>query len=409
MVRLYLDNAATSFPKPPCVHEAMLRYGTTVGGTAGRGSYFEAREGGRIIQQCRQRICAFINGEDANHVVFTLNTSDALNLAINGVIGHRRVNFPGKVIHAITTDLDHNSVLRPLNAQAEEGVQWTCVAADPQTGVVSAEAIRRALRPETALVAVNHASNVTGALQPVAAIGAVCRAAGVLFLTDIAQSLGHIPVDVQAMNIDLAAFPGHKGLLGPLGTGGLYLRPGIAGLVRPVRVGGTGSRSEQETQPETMPDRYEPGSQNAVGIAGLGEAVKWLADRGAEVFRHDRALRQAMLKGLAELKAWGPGAGANGMRLLGPTGVDARVGVFSLTHELLSPQEIAAVLEQEYGILVRAGLHCAPRAHAAMGTRETGGAVRLSVGAFNSVEDVTRACGALGEVCDAATRAAARA
>lgn len=405
--RIYFDNAATSFPKPPAVHEAMLRYGTQVGGTAGRGAYFEAREGGRIIGECRRRICDLIRGESPDHVVFTLNTTDALNLAINGIVAQRRLERPGRSVHLVATEMDHNSVLRPFNALAEAGVEWTCVPCDPETGLVSAEDVRLALRPDTALVAVLHASNVTGTIQPVAEIGLVCRAAGVPFLVDAAQSLGHIPVDVRAMGIDLLAFPGHKGLLGPLGTGGLYLRPGMERLVRPVRTGGTGSRSEQETQPSELPDRYEPGSQNALGIAGLSEAVAWISPRQAELIEHEAGLRLEMIRGLEEIGAAGPGEGGRGLRLLGPQTAQGRVGVFSLVHETLSAAEMAGVLEQEYGILARAGLHCAPRAHAALGTRDIGGALRLSLGPFLKNEDVRLACRALGEITAAAERSTA--
>jgi len=400
--RIYFDNAATSFPKPSVVHEAMLRYATQVGGTAGRGSYFEAREGARIIRNCRERICNLIGGEDADHVVFTLNTTDALNLAINGVVAQRRLDRPGAAVHLVTTEMDHNSVLRPFNALAETGVEWTCVPCDPVSGLVDPQDIRRAIRPETALVAILHASNVTGCIQPIAEIGVSCREAGVPFLVDAAQSLGHIPVDVGAMHIDLLAFPGHKGLLGPLGTGGLYLRPGMEQLVRPVRTGGTGSRSEQDTQPTDLPDRYEPGSQNALGIAGLAEGVAWITERKSDILEHERLLRQTMIQGLEEIGAAGPDAGSRGLRLLGPQDADNRVGVFSLVHESLAPADIAGVLEQDYGILCRAGLQCAPRAHTALGTRAGGGALRLSTGPFITLDDVRFACRALGDISSAA-------
>lgn len=394
--RLYLDNAATSFPKPACVHEAMVHYMTRVGGTAGRGTYAEAREGARVIATCRQRICEFIHGENPDHVVFTLNTSDALNLAINGVVAQRRLDSPGRPVHLVTTALDHNSVLRPYTAHTDTGAEWTCVPIDPDTGVCDPARIKSALRPDTALVAINHASNVTGAIQPAAEIGAICGEQGVLFLLDAAQSLGHIDVDVRALNADLLAIPGHKGLLGPLGTGALYLRPGVEKLVRPVRVGGTGSRSESEQHPTLMPDRYEPGSQNAVGIAGLSEAIAWLLERRGTVFAHDRELRALMLEGLRSLDAFGARAGSRGLRLFGPTDPEQRVGVFSLSVDSLSPAEGAAVLEQEFGILCRAGLHCAPRAHASLGTAATGGSVRLSIGPFVRREDISRVIDALG-------------
>lgn len=406
--RLYLDNAATSFPKPRGVYEAMLRYGTEVGGTAGRGAYFEAREGGRLIRQCRDRINKLLHGEDPDQVVFTLNTTDALNLAIKGVV-RRAVQASGgkgKSVHVVATALDHNSVLRPLNSLAAEDprVSWTCVGLEGWTA--SPASVAAAVRADTVLVSINHVSNVTGAVQPVKEIAAACRRVnpGVLVLLDAAQSAGHTQVDVRELGVDLVALPGHKGLLGPLGTGALYIRPGAERVVAPLREGGTGSRSEQDRQPESLPDKYESGSQNAVGIVGLSEGVRYLLERGVEELEaHERELRAAMLEGLSELGAVDEGgaSGRMGLRLVGPATVDGRTGVFSMVHEALSPQELAAILEQEHGVLGRAGLSCAPRVHEGMGTTAGGGVFRLSVGPFTTVGEVRRACAALGDVCRA--------
>lgn len=395
--RLYLDNAATSFPKPPGVYEAMLHYGTQIGGTSGRGNYREAREGGRLIRRCRERINALIGGESPDHVVFTLNTTDALNLAIKGIVAHRRSTAPDRPVHLVATEMDHNSVLRPFNALAGEGIEWTCVRADPETGIVDPADVGEAIRPGTALVAMVHASNVTGSIQPAAAVGRLCRERGVPFLLDAAQSMGHLPVDVGELSVDLLAFPGHKGMLGPLGTGGLYIRPGMERTLAPLREGGTGSASEIDVQPATLPDKYEPGSHNAVGIAGLSEAVAWLMDRRVESLReHEIELITVVLESLAELES-------AGLRLLGPKDPSMRVGVFSFVHEELSPGWIADELERRFGVLVRAGIHCAPRAHRALGTLSNGearaGAVRLSVGPFLKAADVRYACEALRQVC----------
>jgi cysteine desulfurase / selenocysteine lyase len=397
--RLYFDNAATSFPKPPTVLEAMVHYGTQVGGTAGRGTYWEAMEGARIIRQCRQRLARLFGAASADHIVFTLNCTDALNLAIKGTVRNRRRTRPDRPVHLVTSELDHNSVLRPFTSVASEGVEWTCLPADPRSGRVDPAALQRALRPDTALVAIVHASNVTGVIQPVEQLGEVCRRAGVPFLVDAAQSAGHIPINVESMGIDLLAFPGHKGLMGPLGTGGLFIRPGLEDQVDPLREGGTGLRSEEETQPRTLPDKYEPGSQNAIGIAGLLAAVEWIARRGDAHWAHERTLIEAMIEGLIEIGAAGPAAGRHGLRLLGPVDAAARVGVFSVVHESIPPQELAVILEQEFGILGRAGLHCAPRAHASLGTVAGGGAFRLSTGPFLTPGEVRRACLALAEVC----------
>jgi cysteine desulfurase/selenocysteine lyase len=404
MRRIYLDNAATSFPKPPGVYEAMLDYGTRLGASPGRGHYAESREGARLIRLCRERVCTLINGESAAHVVFTLNTSDALNLAIKGVVRQRLLDRPGRRVHLITTAMDHNSVLRPFNALSEHGAEWTFVACDSETGLVDPADVARAITPDTALVAVNMASNVSGTLQPVAEIGRVCRGAGVLYLIDAAQALGHVPVDVRSLSCDLLAFPGHKGLMGPQGTGGLYLRPGVERLVATTREGGTGSLSEHDVQPESMPEKYEAGSHNTIGIVGLSRAVEWLLERGVESLRaHELSLITLAVDLLHEggVRVQGRTVRVgpmSGLRLLGPGEPGARVGVLSLAHDTMPPAEVAVLLEQ-LGILVRSGIHCAPHAHAAMGTLGQYGAFRMSFGPFVTEEDVRTACTALAEVC----------
>jgi cysteine desulfurase / selenocysteine lyase len=418
MARIYLDNAATSFPKPDVVLRAMTDYQTRIGGTAGRGNYFEAREGGRLMNQCRERLCRLIGAPASSwrQVIFTLNTSDALNLAIKGLViealfGRARAADRPAVAHVVTTETDHNSILRPLVALAElfpGRVEWTCVpASDPSTGLVTARDLAAALRPDTLLVATLHASNVTGVIQPVAEYGRVCRAArsewwpgGRLpLLIDAAQSLGHEPVDVTAMGVDLLACPGHKGLLGPLGTGALWIAPGLDRFIRPLREGGTGSKSEQDSQPGDLPDKYECGSQNTPGIVGLGEALGWILERQDDLIQHDRDLRRVMLDELARLDALGDEPGSLGLMLLGPRQADERVGVFSLIHDTLTPAELAGLLEQEHGVLARAGLACAPRMHKRLGTASGGGALRFSIGPFTTAVDVRHACAALESIC----------
>jgi len=394
--RSYLDNAATTFPKPRRVHEAMIRFARSIGASPGRGGYAEAIEAGSIVGRCRERLCRLLDGESPEHVVFTLNATDALNLAIKGIVSARRRARPDEPIHLITTAMDHNSVLRPMNRLAgEPGVEWTCLAADPETGRVDPGSLREALRPETALFATLHASNVSGTIQPIGEFAEICRGAGVPILVDAAQSLGHLPVSVRALGIDLLAFPGHKGLLGPLGTGGLYIRPGLEDRLDPLREGGTGSRSDEDVQPTTLPDKFEPGSGNTLGIAGLNEGVAWLLERGIEAMRaHEVRLMGRMLQGLSLLES-------TGLRLLGPRAPEDRVGVFSVVHPGLRPYELATVLEHEFGVQARAGIHCAPRAHATFGTVEREGAVRFSFSPFTTEVDVDRLLTALGSVCRA--------
>jgi cysteine desulfurase family protein len=393
--RIYLDNAATSFPKPAAVHSAMSRYATELGASPGRGAYAEAREGGRILTECRELLCRLFGGEDPNHVIFTLNASDALNLAIHGLVR------PGD--HVVTTWLEHNSVLRPLSRLAEtDHVEVTRIECDPVTGMVDPDDIRRAIRPRTRLVVVVHGSNVTGTLQPVGEIGRITRERGIPFLVDAAQSAGHVPLDVQAAGIDLLAFPGHKGLLGPLGTGALYLRPGMEKELRTVREGGTGSASDRDVQPDWLPDRFEPGSHNALGVAGWLEGVRWILERGLDRIReHEERLMRIMLAGLA---------GIPGLRVYGPRALAERVGVFSVRLPGFSdPQALSDRLESDFGILTRAGLHCAPLAHRTIGTADAGGTTRLSLGPFVTERDVASAVSALGALAQEPQRARATA
>ena len=380
-----MDNAATSFPKPRSVMEAMVRYATELGASAGRGAYTEAMETGALIGECRRRINTLIHGQNANHVVFTLNCSDGLNIAIKGLVDPR-----GKA-HAICTHIDHNSILRPLGALEDMGcLEVSRVEVDTRTGLVDPEAIRKAIRADTKLIAVTHASNVTGTVQPIRAIGAIAREHGIPFIVDAAQSIGHIPIDVQADNIDLLAAPGHKGLLGPLGTGFLYIRPGIEKILRTIKEGVTGSVSENDLQPDFLPDNYEPGSHNEIGIIGLSEGVKWILEQGIEkLAAHELDLVRTFIDGASDVP---------GLTYYGPAGVRNRLAVFSVRVEGLEPQELSAVLESSYGILTRSGLHCAPLAHQAMDTTRFGGTTRFSFGPFLSKQDVKFATDALAEI-----------
>ena len=384
--RLYLDNAATSFPKPRSVTDAMVRYATELGASAGRGAYREAIETGVLIAECRRRLNRLFNGERPEHFVFTLNCSDALNLAIKGLLDPSRGPF-----HAICTHIDHNSILRPLNElEARDQITQTQVQVDCGTGLVDPDDIRRAIRPQTKLVAITHASNVTGTVQPIREIGRVCRERGVLLVVDAAQSAGHLPIDVQADCIDLLAAPGHKALLGPLGTGFLYIRPGVEKVLRTLREGGTGSVSEQPTQPEFMPDKYEPGSHNAIGIIGLSEGVRWILEQGIQsLHAREMDLVATFIEGVGDI---------DGLTYFGPQGVRNRMGVFSVRVEGYEPQELSAVLETSYGILTRSGIHCAPLAHQAIGTSAGGGTTRFSFGPFLSPQDVNFVTDALAEV-----------
>lgn len=397
--RLYMDNAATSFPKPKTVHEAMMHFATKLGASPGRGAYAEAREAGRLMNQCRSRLCELIGADvqKPEQMIFTLNTTDGLNMSIRGVAGYAVANHSGSAKpHIITTWLDHNSVLRPFNALAQNNdIEQTRIKCDPQTGLVDPADIQKAIRPSTCLIAVVHGSNVTGTVQPITEIGKIAREHDITFLVDAAQTIGHMPVDVIESNIDLLAFPGHKGLLGPLGTGGLYIRPGIEKIMLTTKEGGTGSVSEQDTQPQFMPDRFEPGSHNAIGIIGLSEGVQYILDKGIDkIWEHELQLMRIMIEGLCEY------GDMPGMKWYGPQGVKNRCGVFSVrVAGYYQPQTLSDTLESRYGILTRSGIHCAPLAHQTFGTHSLGGMTRFSFGPFLTTQDVKYASDALGQIC----------
>lgn len=387
--RTYLDNSATSFPKPSVVTEAMVDFARNIGASAGRGAYEEARHCERMLAECRRRIAALIHAESPERIVFALNCSEALMIAIRGLL-----NTASPGAHAIATAMEHNSVLRPYNALAEQvGLDVEFVPCDGQTGLVDPDDIRKAIRPETRLISCVHVSNVTGTMQPIHEVARIAREAEIPCVIDAAQSAGHVPIDVQKLGADFVAFPGHKGLLGPLGTGVLYIRPGIEDRLPTMKEGGTGTVSEVATQPTTMPDKYEIGSHNAVGIAGLSEGVQWLLDRDVKSLRkHDEALCRIFLEATESVDR---------LTVYGPRDVEHRAGVFSVNVEGLTPQELASMLEEDFGVLTRPGIHCAPLAHRTIGTHPVG-TCRLSFGPFTVEGNVRYAGEALRKIAQTA-------
>lgn len=390
MERFYMDNSATSFPKPQAVTEAMVDFASSCGASAGRGAYAEAKACEQILWNCRQRVAELINAESPERIIFTLNCSEALAIAIRGLL-----NTAPAGTHAIATALEHNSVLRPYNALAEQaGLAPEFIPCDPRTGLVDPDDIIRAIRPTTRLISCVHVSNVTGTLQPIEAVAAGARNAGIPCLIDAAQSIGHVSIDVQSLGADFVAFPGHKGLLGPLGTGVLYIRPGMEDKLATMKEGGTGTISEQAVQPSTMPDKYEIGSHNAIGLAGLAAGVEWVLRRGAESLRfHDEKLCRLFMQ-LTD--------GVEHLTVYGPRDVAHRSGVFSVNVDGFdSPRALADVLEADFGLLTRPGIHCAPLAHQTIGTHPIG-TCRLSFGAFTTEAQVRHAAQALQTVAQRA-------
>ena len=383
--RTYLDNAATSWPKPEPVYLAVDHYQRKVGAPNGRSGYQQALESNRIVERARAGVAQLIGVDDPRQVIFTASGTDSLNMAIGGILS------PGD--HVVTTVCDHNSVLRPLrHLQETAGISVSYLPCNGQ-GIISPDDLRQALRAETRLVAIVHGSNVTGAIQPVEDMGKIVRQHGALLLVDAAQTVGHQPIDVGRMKIDLLAAPGHKGLLGPLGTGILAIRPGVEKQMRPFRMGGTGSQSEQDRQPDELPDKYEPGNHNLPGLAGLAAATKFLDSRSVDtIHRHHTALTTRLVDGLSEIPE---------LTIHGPDMAQERTSVVSISIAECHPQDLAAILEASYGIQTRAGLHCAPKMHEALGTTSRGGTLRLSPGWATTHGEIDRTIEAVAKIAAA--------
>ncbi len=376
---IYLDNAATSFPKPECVYQALDRFARQSLANPGRAGHKMAVEAERALDDARHLLNQFFHGQSPERFVFTLNCTDALNMAFKGVLREGD--------HVVTTELEHNSVSRPLRAMELAGrITLTKVKADAG-GTVDPDAIRRALTPKTRLVAVSHASNVLGTVQPILEIGNIVKTHGALFLVDAAQTAGVLPIDVQALGIDLLALPGHKSLLGPTGTGALYVSP--RANVGAWREGGTGGDSASETQPREFPYFLEGGTPNVLGIAGLAAGLRHVAEQGLDrIHAHETALCERLWRRLDEM---------GGYEVFGHRDHTRRVGTLSFRSDALPAAEIGGILDQAFEIAIRPGLHCAPYVHRALGTFPDG-TVRVSPGPFSTEADVDRLAGALAEI-----------
>ncbi len=377
---IYLDNAATSWPKPEAVYQAMDNFMRYIGASPGRSAHRLSIEAGRIIYETRESLAQLFGTDDPMHIIFTSNATEALNLALRGIL------HPGD--HVITSSMEHNSVMRPLRAMERKGVEITVVNCSPE-GFLNPQDIERAIKPNTKLITLNHASNVVGTILPVAEVGQIARHHDVLFMVDAAQTVGCYPIDVETMNIDLLAFSGHKGLYGPQGVGGLYLRKGMEQRIEPLTYGGTGSHSEYEYQPDFLPDKYESGTPNTVGLAGLGAGVRFVLSQGvSSMQRKEETLTQLLLQGLKAIPR---------VTVYGDSDTRRQVAVVSFNISGLTPSEVAMQLEEGYQIMCRAGLHCSPAAHKTMGTFPQG-TIRLSPGHFTSPEDIEITLEAVQEI-----------
>lgn len=376
---IYLDNAATSFPKPDAVIRAIEQTLREGGGNAGRGVHGKASAATQGIRETRARLAGLFGIGDPDRLAFTFNATDALNIAIKGFVR------PGD--HVVTSQIEHNSVLRPLLGLETAGlISVTRVGVSPD-GFIDPGDVGRALGDRTRLVVVTHASNVLGTVQPVAAIADVCRRRGVALLVDAAQSAGEIGIDVDAMGIDMLAFPGHKSLLGPQGTGGLYVRDGIE--LRPWREGGTGTESAVEAQPADYPTRLEAGTQNLPGIMGLGAGVRYVTETGVERLHAGcMALVGRILDAFAQ---------DDRIVVYGSTDLKRHVHALSFNIRGIDPSEVGMILDQSFGVAVRTGLHCAAPIHRMIGTYPAG-TVRVSPGPFNTDADIETFLGAVKEI-----------
>jgi cysteine desulfurase/selenocysteine lyase len=376
---IYLDNAATSFPKPEPVYQALDTFARTSLANPGRAGHKMAVGAERTLDACRHALNVMFRGESPDRWIFTYNCTDGLNMAIKGTLKAGD--------HAITSDLEHNSVSRPLQALERAGV-ISLTRLTSSGGYLDPDDVRKALTPATRMVALTHASNVLGTVQPIAEIGAIVREAGALFLVDAAQSAGIVPIDLKTTAIDLLAFPGHKALYGPTGTGALYAGPRTR--LRPWREGGTGGDSASETQPEQFPFFLEGGTPNVLGVSGLAAGIAWVTERGQE------NLRRHEVELLARVVDWAEGT--DGWKVAGKWDPARHVGALSLIGpDELAPQDIGAILDSSFDIAIRPGLHCSPYVHRNLGTFPDG-TIRVSPGPFSTVADIDTFIGALSEI-----------
>ncbi|HHT64631.1 MAG: aminotransferase class V-fold PLP-dependent enzyme [Caldicoprobacterales bacterium] len=375
---IYMDNAATTWPKPRSVIRAVVGCMEKYGANPGRSGHKMAVQAGQILLYTREMLCELFHLHDPFQIIFTYNCTDSLNLAIKGSV------LPGD--HVITTSMEHNAVIRPLKEMEKHGLELTIVQGSPE-GCIDPDDIKAAIQPHTKLIVTSHASNVTGTVIPIEQIGKIARSCGIPYLVDAAQTAGVLPIDLSRLPVDMMAFPGHKGLLGPQGTGGLYIHPKIK--LRSIREGGTGSQSESVFQPDMLPDKHESGTINTPGIAGLGAGVRQILKEGqSKITSHENRLGKLFIEALSHLKA---------IQVYGPGDQSKRTGIVSVNIGNKDSAEVANLLDERYDIAVRGGLHCAPLAHQTIGTLQQG-SVRFSYGVFNRLDEVKSCIKALEEI-----------
>ncbi len=371
---IYFDNAATSYPKPKEVIEAIIDFTENIGASPGRSGHRLSIEAARILYQCRESLAELFNSSDPLRIIFTLNGTEAINLVLKGLL------HSGD--HVITSSMEHNAVMRPLRELEKKRVQVQAIPCSAD-GALEPEDIEKAIKENTALIVLNHASNVTGTVLPIHSVGEIARKRNILFLVDAAQTAGAYPLDMKKDNIDLLAFTGHKSLFGPTGTGGLVIGDSVdIHRISPLKTGGTGSRSESENHPDFLPDLYESGTSNIVGIAGLNAGINCILKKGIrQIHQQEMSLTNKLISGLKEIP---------GITVYGKEDIENRVAVVSFNIQNQSPSDIGLKLDEEYDLMCRVGLHCSPAAHKTIGTFPTG-TVRFGMSFFNTDEDIQKA------------------
>ena len=376
---IYLDNAATSFPKPKEVATAVYDFMVNNGTSSGRGSYKKAMQSDYIVYECRKLIGKLFNFDNPKKVVFTSNVTDSLNIAMRGILKEND--------HVITSSLEHNAVWRCLKTlERDINIKIDTVECS-KDGITNQQDIKKYIKKDTALIVFTQASNVLGTIQPIREIGAIAREHNIPFLVDSAQSAGAMKIDVKEDNIDILAFTGHKSLLGPMGTGGLIINTNID--IKPLKAGGTGGDSAYEYQPDYYPNHLETGTSNVSGIAGLREAIKFLNKEGIEnIHNKEKELTKYALEKLETVKD---------IEIYGPKDCEKMLSVISFNIKDKRPEDVGSILDQKYDIMLRAGLHCAPTAHSVIGTKERG-TLRIGLGYFNEKEDIDKLVEALNNL-----------
>lgn len=370
MNHIYFDNAATSWPKPPNMMEAMVKFSQSIGANPGRSGHRLSIEAARVVYEARELVAELVGAPDPLSIVFTKNATEAINCALLGLLK------PGD--HVVTSSMEHNSVMRPLRFLEQQGVELSIIPCST-SGELDPDDAVGCLKKNTRAIVVTHASNVTGTLLPIDSLTRLAREREIIFILDAAQTAGCVPIDVVRTGVDILCFTGHKSLLGPQGTGGFYIRKGLENLLSPLIRGGTGSASELEEQPDFLPDKFESGTPNAIGLAGLAAGLRFLLDAGVEQIRKkEMQLTRLFLSGAADIP---------GVTTYGPLDADKRTAVVSFNIQGISPSDLAFELDEQFGVLCRPGLHCAPAAHRTIGTFSRG-AVRFSFGYFTTEEEV---------------------